>query len=203
MVIHWIKRLLKLLPTVLVLTFIIFPVILVIWMSFFSQKMIVFPPKGYTLEWYSALAQKKNFASAALMSVRIGFISSALGIVLGTLACIGLRQRSFRGKNLMETIFLAPLSVPTIVSGIAIYALLTVVGNRVGMKLVPNTFVLVLGHTIITLPWAVRLISAGFAGVDPALEEAALNLGASRVTAYLKVILPQIKPSMVTAAIFS
>ena len=203
MILRRLKKILGTIPTAVVMAFIMLPVVLVVWMSFFDQKIITFPPKEYTIEWYTVLAEKSTFADAALLSLEVALISSVLAIVLGCLACIGLKQKFFRGKNLMETMFLAPLTVPTIVSGIAIYAFLTVMGNSIGMKLVPNTWVLILGHTVITIPWAVRLISAGLAGVNPALEEAALSLGANRVYTYVKIIFPQIRSSLVTASIFS
>ena len=190
MILRRLKKILGTIPTAVVMAFIMLPVVLVVWMSFFDQKIITFPPKGYTIEWYTVLAEKSTFADAALLSLEVALISSVLAIVLGCLACIGLKQKFFRGKNLMETMVLAPLTVPTIVSGI-------------GMKLVPNTWVLILGHTVITIPWAVRLISAGLAGVNPALEEAALSLGANRVYTYVKIIFPQIRSSLVTASIFS
>ena len=198
MILRRLKKILGTIPTAVVMAFIMLPVVLVVWMSFFDQKIITSPPKGYTIEWYTVLAEKST-----LLSLEVALISSVLAIVLGCLACIGLKQKFFRGKNLMETMFLAPLTVPTIVSGIAIYAFLTVMGNSIGMKLVPTTWVLILGHTVITIPWAVRLISAGLAGVNPALEEAALSLGANRVYTYVKIIFPQIRSSLVTASIFS
>ena len=64
-------------------------------------------------------------------------------------------------------------------------------------------FVLIMGHVIITIPWAIRLINSGMSGIDRRLEEAALNLGANRVQAYLLVVLPQIKSSIMAAGIFT
>ena len=98
-----------------------------------------------------------------------------VSVFIGTLTSIGLNQRRFRGKEALQAYFLSPLTIPSIVTGIAIYATLTTIGQWAGQKLVPSTLVLILGHVIITIPWAIRLINSGMSGVDRRLEEAALN----------------------------
>ncbi len=198
-----IQRVLSRIPVVLVMIYILLPVVLVVWMSFFSSKMIIFPPKGYSIEWYLNLFSKRNFVSAAQLSVQVAVIATIISVTIGTLTSIGLNQRRFRGRELVQTSFLAPLTIPTIVTGIAIYATLTTIGQWVNQKLVPSMFVLIMGHVIITIPWAIRLINSGMSGIDRRLEEAALNLGANRVQAYLLVVLPQIKSSIMAAGIFT
>lgn len=197
------RRILTLLPVILIMFYILFPVVLVIWMSFFSSKMILFPPRGYSLEWYLNLFSKRNFVSAAKLSVEVAAAATLISVFIGTLTSIGLNQRRFRGKEALQAYFLSPLTIPSIVTGIAIYATLTTIGQWAGQKLVPSTLVLILGHVIITIPWAIRLINSGMSGVDRRLEEAALNLGANRFQAYTKVVLPQIRSSMMAAGIFT
>ena len=197
------RKILARLPVVLVMIYILFPVALVIWMSFFSSKMILFPPKGYSIKWYLNLFSKRNFISAAKLSVEVAIAATLISVFIGTLTSIGLNQRRFRGKEALQTYFLSPLTIPTIVTGLAIYATLTTIGRWADQKLVPSTFILIMGHVIITIPWAIRLINSGMSGVDRRLEEAALNLGASRFQTYIKVVLPQIKSSMMAAGIFT
>ena len=198
-----IRTILSRIPVVLVMVYILLPVVLVIWMSFFSSEMILFPPKSYSIKWYLNLMSKRNFISAAKLSVEVAITATIISVIIGTLTSIGLNQRRFRGREWLQTYFLAPLTIPTIVTGIAIYATLTTIGRAVGQKLVPSTAVLILGHVIITIPWAIRLINSGMSGVDKRLEDAALNLGASRLQAYLFVVLPQIRSSIMAAGIFT
>ena len=197
-----IRTILSRIPVVLVMVYILLPVVLVIWMSFFSSEMILFPPKSYSIKWYLNLMSKRNFISAAKLSVEVAITATIISVIIGTLTSIGLNQRRFRGREWLQTYFLAPLTIPTIVTGIAIYATLTTIGRAVGQKLVPSTAVLILGHVIITIPWAIRLINSGMSGVDKRLE-AALSLGASRLQAYLFVVLPQIRSSIMAAGIFT
>ena len=88
MILRRLKKILGTIPTAVVMAFIMLPVVLVVWMSFFDQKIITFPPKGYTIEWYTVLAEKSTFADAALLSLEVALISSVLAIVLVCLACI-------------------------------------------------------------------------------------------------------------------
>ena len=197
------KKGVRLLPVILIMVFILLPVAVVVWISFFKSQIILFPPAGYSLKWYANLANKPNFISGALLSLEVAAIAMVCSVIIGTMTSLALSQRRFKYRNLAQTFFLSPLVVPSVVTGIAIYVTLTYVEQMVSLNLVPTTPVLILGHVIITIPWTIRLVSSGLTGVNPLLEEAGLNLGANRFQAFVLIILPQLRPSIMAAAIMS
>ncbi len=198
-----VSKYISLLPILLIMCFLLLPVILVLWISFFSSELIVFPPPGYSLKWYLSLFNKKNFVKATGLSLQIALISTTISVVVGTMTSIGLNEYKSRGKGFLQSFYISPLVVPSIVTGIAIYTTFASVGRLTSFRLVPSSPVLILGHVLITIPWAIRLISSGLTSVDKSLEEAAMNLGASRLKAFLYIVFPQIRASMLAAAIFT
>ena len=123
--------------------------------------------------------------------------------MLGIPASLGLARLEFRGKEAATTLLTAPLIVPGIVIGTALFLSFVELELTTELPLVGSVVGLALGHILITIPWTVRLITAGLAGFDRAIEEAAMNLGADRWTTLVKVTLPMIRPAIVAAALFS
>ncbi|NHM31298.1 ABC transporter permease [Neobacillus terrae] len=187
----------------LIFGFITLPVFMVIWISFFKNQLIVFPPKGYSTHWYMQLADQGNFAMAFFFSLEVSLLAMIISLVLGLLSSLAITHYEFRGKQTLQTFLLSPLVVPAIITGIAIYIFLFKSENWLGFNLVPSFWSLTFAHVIITLPWTVRLISAGLQGVNRSLEEAAVDLGASKLQTFWYVIMPSIRPSLVAAGIFA
>jgi putative spermidine/putrescine transport system permease protein len=196
------KRILNFIPVAVIMGFVLLPVILVFWISFFSTSFISFPPPGYSLKWYVNLLQQSTFVSAAVLSLEVALITMFFSVIIGTMTSLALSNMR-RGREVLQTLFLSPLTVPSIVTGIAVYMTFTMVERIVYIDLVPSMVLLTLGHIVITIPWSIRLISSGLMGINRSLEEAALNLGAGRIKAFLLVVFPQIRPSLMAAAIFS
>jgi len=97
----------------------------------------------------------------------------------------------------VETFFLAPIVVPEILLGAALFLYYS------RIKMTTSLAGLVLGHLLLAIPYVVRTVAAGLAGIDPSLEEAALSLGASRPQAFWKVTVPMIRSSVLSGAIFA
>ena len=112
-------------------------------------------------------------------------------------------RAELRFREALNTLLLSPLMVPGIVTGTALYLFFVDVEMATELPLKGSISGLVLGHILITIPWTVRLIAANLVGVDRAIEEAAMNLGANRLQTLLKVTLPLIRPGVVAAALFS
>ena len=182
---------------------ILMPIVFVSWLSFFKNELLTFPPGGYTLKWFWVMWQQNQFADGFVTSLEVGLLAMAGGLVLGIPASLGLARFEFRGKELATTLLTAPLIVPGIVIGTALFLSFVELELTTELPLVGSVVGLALGHILITIPWTVRLITAGLAGFDRAIEEAAMNLGADRWTTLVKVTLPMIRPAIVAAALFS
>jgi putative spermidine/putrescine transport system permease protein len=187
----------------LIFAFMLLPVVMVVWISFFKSSAIMFPPKGYSLQWYGKLLEQDNFLNAFLYSLKISFIAMLISLVLGLLSSVAITQFEFRGKQFLQSLFLSPLVVPAIITGIAIYIFMFNLGQILGVNFVPSTWSLILANFVIAIPWTVRLLTAGLQGVNKSQEEAAIDLGASRFQAFWHVTLPSIRPSLVAAGIIA
>jgi putative spermidine/putrescine transport system permease protein len=183
--------------------FMLCPLILVVWLSFFQDAILYFPPSGYTLAWYGRAWQNPAFANGFLFSLQIGVLAAVIGVALGVAASLGISRHRFTGSRSVNTLLLTPLLVPGIVAGIAIYLFYLRAENILDQDIVGTFGGLVIAHVCLTIPWTVRLVSAGMAGLDPSIEEAARNLGASGRVAFLRITLPMLRPSIVAAALFS
>ena len=188
---------------VAIFCFLLLPVVLVIWISFFSQELIAFPPKGYSLIWYQNILEQKNFKDAFILSFQIAMAATAISMIIGLLASIGLTRFKLPGSNTLQNLFLSPLVVPAIIAGMAMYIFFIRVQRMIGIELVPSFLMLILAHAVITIPWTVRLITAGLIGINEEFEEAAMDLGASKFSAFWRVTLPIIRPSILAAGIFA
>ena len=178
------------------------PLLFVCWLSFFSNEIVTFPPQGYTLRWFAHIFDQNNFVSGFATSLQVALLAMIGGLLLGVPASLVLARHRFPGRELLNTLLLLPLVVPGIVAGTAIYVFQIEIEIASGLPLLGSRAGLVLAHIMITIPWTVRLLTASLAGFDRSIEEAALNLGATPVQAFLKVTLPVIKPGIVAAAVF-
>ena len=182
-------------------TLIIVPLLLTLYLSLFDEKLILFPPRGYTLSWYSAIGP--NFGKAVVTSLQLGAFSVIGSLALGIPAGIGLARHRFRGRGAISTLLLAPLTVPGIALGLAIFVALVAIDERFGSAVTGSMIGLVLAHIMITTPWVVRLCLASLTNHDRAAEEAAASLGAGPLTVIWRVTLPAMRAGIVAAALFA
>jgi putative spermidine/putrescine transport system permease protein len=176
--------------------FILSPLAIVVLNSFSSVAYNVFPPPGFSTQWYRNLAGQEAFYGAAIRSVTVAVASSALALVVGTMASYALVRYKLPGHDAIKAFLLSPIVMPKIVLGTALFIFFL----RIGQFDTPQS--LVLAHALVSMPFAIALISAAMFGFDWTLEEAALDLGASRLQTFLRVILPQISTSLAVAGLF-
>lgn len=188
---------------VLMYAFVLCPLVFVVWLSFFQDPIMIFPPSGYTVSWYANAWGNAAFVNGFLTSLQVALMAAVGGVVLGVLASLGIVRHRFKGGKTVNTLLLSPLLVPGIVAGVAIYLFYLAVENIVDADIVGTYGGLVVAHVCLTIPWTVRLVSASMAGLDPSIEEAARNLGASGRVAFLRITLPMLRPAIVAAALFS
>jgi len=186
----------------LTLAYILTPLVFVTWLAFFQQEIPSFPPEGYSLRWFWAIAANDRFVSGFLLSLELALIATSIGLLLALPAALCLSRLTFRGHELLSSLLLLPLVVPGIVLGIALYVFQVEAEIASGLPLLGSLTGLLAGHVLIVIPWTVRLLSASLAGLDRSIEEAAQSLGADRLTTFRRVTLPAIRPGVVAAALF-
>lgn len=183
--------------------FMLLPLVLVLWLSFFSDALLAIPPSGYSLRWYQNIFSHSEFINGFLLSLRVAAISTIVGLLVSVPASLAIVRGRFPGRGVVMNLLTAPLTVPAIVIGAALYVAFIEIEVLSGIPLAGSSAGLAAAHVLITIPWCVRLITANLAGLDRSAEEAALSLGASPLATLALVTLPMIWPGVVAAALFS
>lgn len=180
----------------IVLAFTAAPLIIISGASFTAGDIVTFPPQGFSLRWYEQLFQREEFVVSFFQSVTLAVVTVVLALAVGLLTALAMHRYPLRNKELFQAFVMSPLVLPTIVSGVALLQAFSVMG--LGLSF----FALLVGHVLITIPYAVRTVGAGLTGLDPALEEAAESLGATPLRIIWRVVIPAIAPSIMAAVIF-
>jgi putative spermidine/putrescine transport system permease protein len=183
--------------------YILLPLIFVTWLSFYSQEIPSYPPEGYTLHWFRAITGNDRFIDGLLLSLQLGVIATALGLLVSVPAALCIAYFRFRGRELLNNLLLFPLMVPGVVLGTALYIFHVETEIATGLPILGSLGGLVWGHVLLTIPWIVRLVIASLAGFDRTLEEAAQSLGATPWTTFRRITLPGILPGIVAGAMFA
>jgi ABC-type spermidine/putrescine transport system permease subunit II len=182
---------------VLVYVVLLFPLLIVVAISFTSGAGVDFPPPGFSLRWFPYIANRPEFVSGTVNSLVLAVIATVLALILGVLASIGMVRYRFRGKQIVEALFLAPLIVPSLIIGVSLLYFFSTIG------LMDSFQRLVLAHLILTVPYTIRSVSATLYGLDPSYEEASRIMGADQVRTFRKILLPLLRPGIVVACLFA
>lgn len=178
--------------------FMLAPLVIVVIVSFTSASYLLFPPPGYSLRWYAAVMELSWFWRSLGVSLIVAMVSTAIAVVLGTLAARALTRGRFIGHSVLEYVVLSPLLLPGVVLGFALFNVLVLMGlENAGL---PN---LIVAHTLITLPFVVRSVWSAMAGSDATLEEAAYSLGATPFQTFRHVVLPSAMPGILAGTILA
>lgn len=183
--------------SLLVVTFLVLPSVLVAVMSLGSEKYLEFPPRSLSLRWYEAYFRDPDWIGPTLFSLRVGALSALASTAIGTMASLALVRGRLPAREWINAIVVAPVVAPAIIVAIAVYLLFA------RWHLVGTTPGFVLAHTVLTVPYVVLTVSAALSRFDPSLELAALSLGASPLKAFLKVTLPLVLPGVLAGGAFA
>ena len=183
--------------SVAVYVFLLAPLVVVVLASFNSADFLSFPPRGFSLRWYRALWESELWTESFQLSLGLTALVTPLALLLGTLTAYALVRYRFPGRGLVTTLVMAPLVMPQIVLGIALLNYFSALG------LINTLTGLALAHLVVTLPYTVRLVSISVHNLDPVLERAAQNLGATPFQTFRRVTLPLLRPGLVAGAIFA
>ena len=182
---------------------VLLPMLAVMYLSFFDQEVVSFPPEGYTWRWYVNAWEQRQFARGFVNSLQLALVATVFGVSIGTAAAYALVRGAFPGKAWLGGLLLGPLAIPGVVLGTALYVLFVEIDNAFDFQIVATLPGLIAAHALLTVPWTVRLVMASLTGLDRAAEEAAANLGARPWTVFRRVTLPMMRSGVVAGALFS
>jgi putative spermidine/putrescine transport system permease protein len=177
--------------------FLILPSLIIVPVSFGNRVELVFPPSHYSLDLYRDYFGARDWIEVTLRSARTAFLAAILALAVGVPGAYALARTSFPGKRLLVTLLLSPILVPIVVISLGLYlyySRISLSGTLTG---------LVLAHAMYVTPFVLVTVAAGLKQLDERLEMAAIIMGATRLRTFIQVVLPQLKPSLVSAALFA
>jgi len=180
--------------TLIVLTFLYAPLMIVVLFSFHSSGGLSLPFEGFSLRWYEDVLLKDEFRAAALNSLIVAVATSVTTLLVGMLASIGLSKVRGRARPVLGALFFVPLTLPGLFIGLS----LLVWFSRIGLP--PSLATVTLAHVVYVFPYFILILMAVLTRLDPTLEETAADLGANPWQVFQRVTLPQIWPIMLAAS---
>lgn len=188
----------------LIFLFLVFPIIVVIPLSFnvenfftFTPGMLRLDPDAYSLRHYADFFTNSDWQNALWNSVRIAPVATLVSVVLGTLAAVGLSQPHVPFRGAIMAILISPMIVPLIISAAGMYFFY----SRLGLQ--GTYWGVVLAHAALGIPFVIITVTATLVGFDQSLVRAAANLGASPLRTFFKVQMPLILPGVISGALFA
>ncbi|WP_336389800.1 ABC transporter permease [Scytonema hofmannii] len=171
--------------------------ILVLAFYSFNQSPYSATWQGFTLDWYNRLFNDERILSALQNSLIVAFSAVGISAILGTLMAVGLGRYRFPGKTLYRGISYLPLIIPDIAIAVATLVFLA------AFAIPLNIWTIVAAHVVFCLAYISLVVSSRLTNLDPHLEEAALDLGATPVQAFIKVLLPQLMPGIIAGCLLA
>lgn len=181
----------------LVLVFLIVPVLIIIPMSFSDSRFLSFPPPAYSLRWYEAFFGSSAWMAAARTSLLVAMGSTVIATPLGIAAAYAIASSQWRIMRFLRVVLLLPIIVPVIIIAAGVYFIFAEVGL---LFTLPG---LILANVMLSLPFVVTAVTAGLEGFDFTQERVARSLGMNRFRAFMTVTLPQVRPSVISGAVFA
>ena len=197
----WIVSIILYGSVVAVLTFFYIPIFALIAFSFQEGTYFSIPFEGFSLRWYSALFEHKDFGTAVGNSAAIALVVTVLSTVVGTCAALAWVRHTFRFKRIFQLIAAAPLLFPQLLLAIMLLLWFSVLGEWFDFSAGIHT--VIIGQAVYIAPFATIIISVQLHAFDDTLEDAARDCGASKWQVYKEITLPLIWPGISSAAIFS
>lgn len=182
--------------TACVFAFFYLPIAILVLYSFNQSKLnIVWT--GFTLDWYRALSSDRVLVRTLQNSLIVATATTAISVVLGTGGAWLLHRYRYRASGLLETLVFMPMIVPEVILGVSLLIFFVSVGLELGFTTI------VISHVTFCFPFVMASVQARLSGLDPALEEAALDLGATPLQAFTKVLVPYLMPAIVSGALMT
>jgi spermidine/putrescine transport system permease protein len=192
---------------VLLAIFLYVPIAILMVFSFNDDRVIAFPLRGFTLQWYEEMLRNEQLIASLRVSAIVAAVSSAIAVVLGVLAGYALARRRIVARSAVVGLVLSPLVIPYLVLGIALLilfrALDQVLTEALGVYVGLGTHAIVIGHVVLALPYVILTIVPRLQRIHVAVEEAARDLGAGPIQTFRRVTVPLLMPAIVSAYLIS
>lgn len=186
------------------LAFLIVPILVIIPLSFnaepyfsFTKGMLSFDPEAYSLKWYEEIINDDKWLLAIRNSFYIGFFATIIATVLGTMAAVGLSSPLMPFKRTITAVLLSPMIVPLIITAAGMYffySQLDLTGSYTG---------LIIAHAALGIPFVIITVTAALSGFDFSLMRASMGMGAKPLYTFRKVVIPLIRPGIISGALFA
>lgn len=181
----------------ILLAYMVLPLAVILGASFTATSYLAFPPQGWTLQWYRQFLGDPSYLSAFFTSAMLASAATAVAVALAVPSALAVARYDFPGKGAISALLMSPLVLPHVVLGAALLQF----GSSIGLT--RSFTALLVGHTVIVLPFVMRSVLAMLTPEQRALEEASADLGAGPLQTFFLVLLPQIRPGLVTGGIFA
>lgn len=177
-----------------VLTYI--PILLTVVYSFNASKLTSVW-EGFSLKWYRELFRDRDLGEALINSLILAVLSCAFAVLIGTSGALGMSRRKRKLDDVVAYVSTLPIMIPEIILGMVFMVFFSLIGLPFGMT------TLIIAHTAFCIPYVFMLVKARLVGMDKSLEEAALDLGASKMRAFFDIVLPLIAPAIASGMLLA
>ncbi len=183
--------------TLLVYIWMFTPIVAVVILAFNPQQFGSFPMEGFSFKWFVKLSHNSTILDAFKNSMVLGTLTAIFSTAVGVPAAMAFIRYEFRGKELINTLLIAPIMIPEVVLGVALLLFIRWLQQ-------PKSFaMLVVGHVVLTLPYVLLIVQARLVGIKREYEEAALSLGASPFQTFREITFPLLAPAIFAGMLFS
>jgi spermidine/putrescine transport system permease protein len=182
--------------TFLTMVFLYLPIAILVAFSFNTSRLNILW-QGFTLDWYAAVWRDAVLVRSLQNSLIVAAASTVLAVALGTTGAWLLYRYRFPAVRLWQTLIYVPMLVPEVIMGVSLLILFVVIHLQLGFATI------IISHVTFCFPFVMVAVQARLAGLDPALEEAALDLGATPAVAFRKVLMPYLMPAIVSGALMT
>ncbi len=183
--------------TVALMLFLYAPLVIAVLYAFNGGSNLTWPPQGFSLQWFAEIFGDSEFRAALTVSFEAAIASSVLSTAIGTTAAFVFARRRSRVSRLVEGLARLPVMLPPLFIGVGLVALMAV------LNFAPSLLTIIIGHTIVTVPFVVIVVMARLRTYETELELAARDLGADPWQAIRRITLPIIAPAVVGAALLA
>jgi putative spermidine/putrescine transport system permease protein len=183
--------------TALVFLFLVGPLVIVVGAALSDTTYLTFPPQGLSLRWFENIFAIDAFRRTIMTSLQIAVISTFVALLIGIPASYAMSRYRIQLPGWLSTLFVLPVLVPELVLGFSLLKNLAFQFNA------PIYLSLIIGHTILILPYVVRVVSASLASFDFSIEEAAISLGSPPLKTFFTVLLPNVRSGVIAAFILA
>lgn len=177
--------------------FIYVPLTLVVINSFNKNTSFAWPPTGFTTSWWTKAASNEGVRDAISRSFFVALFATLIALVLGSLAAAAIARYKFFGRDVISLLFVLPIALPGIVTGIALNNVFT---NFLGELTI---FTIIIGHATFCIVVVFNNVAARYRRLSSSMEEASMDLGANRFTTFRLVTFPLLRSAIVAGALLS